>query len=208
MKRKLIASICVLAGLSVSLSARANIAVYNNGFENQSGGVANGWNAMNVTGANTTGNSVTDTAGAGFGGSYGEVFVQGAGSKQPGIQIAPADDPVLTTATEYQVSFWAKSTGAGTIMVSLNGEDSGQAGQGASPVLTASGYTEYFVDMAPIHINQPVEINFYWSGAGVMSLDDIGLSAVPEPSTVLAGLLVLVPTGASTLQILRKKRNT
>jgi hypothetical protein len=31
------------------------------------------------------------------------------------------------------------------------------------------------------------------------------LAPVPEPSTVIAGLLVLLPSGASTLQILRKK---
>jgi hypothetical protein len=32
-------------------------------------------------------------------------------------------------------------------------------------------------------------------------------TSVPEPSTVIAGLLVLLPSGASTLQILRKKRS-
>jgi hypothetical protein len=207
MKRKIIASLCVLAGLSVSLSVRASIAVYNSGFENVTGTTATGWTVENGGGGNT----VVDTAGAGLAGSYGEVFTRG-GTGQVGIELVPPPyGVILTTATTYQVSFWAKTTGTGTgtLQVSLNGNDSGPAGQGASPVFTsATGYTEYFVNMVPQHLNQQVEMNFDWSGSGILSLDDIGLSAVPEPSTVLAGLLVLVPTGASTLQILRKKRNT
>jgi hypothetical protein len=34
----------------------------------------------------------------------------------------------------------------------------------------------------------------------------IGLSAVPEPTTMIAGALLLLPFGASTLRIVRKKR--
>ena len=37
-------------------------------------------------------------------------------------------------------------------------------------------------------------------------LDDISLVAVPEPTTMIAGELLLLPFGASTLRILRKNR--
>jgi len=38
------------------------------------------------------------------------------------------------------------------------------------------------------------------------ALDDISLVAVPEPTTVIAGALLLLPFGASTLRILRKRQ--
>lgn len=41
-------------------------------------------------------------------------------------------------------------------------------------------------------------------GRGIY-LDDITLNAVPEPGTVMAGLLLLLPLGASGLRVLRKR---
>jgi len=38
------------------------------------------------------------------------------------------------------------------------------------------------------------------------ALDDLSLVAVPEPTTIIAGALLLLPFGASTLRILRKNR--
>jgi hypothetical protein len=38
------------------------------------------------------------------------------------------------------------------------------------------------------------------------ALDDISISAVPEPTTMIAGALLLLPFGASTLRVLRKHR--
>ena len=35
-------------------------------------------------------------------------------------------------------------------------------------------------------------------------MDDISLVAVPEPTTMIAGALLLLPFGASTLRMLRK----
>ena len=37
-------------------------------------------------------------------------------------------------------------------------------------------------------------------------VDDISLVAVPEPTTIIAGALLLLPFGASTLRILRRNR--
>jgi hypothetical protein len=38
------------------------------------------------------------------------------------------------------------------------------------------------------------------------ALDDLSLVAVPEPTTIIAGALLLLPFGASTLRILRRNR--
>ena len=44
-------------------------------------------------------------------------------------------------------------------------------------------------------------------GNNGVALDEVSLVAVPEASTVIAGILLLLPFGASTLRILRKKRD-
>jgi hypothetical protein len=44
------------------------------------------------------------------------------------------------------------------------------------------------------------------NGNGFIGLDNVSASAVPEASTVIAGLLLLLPFGASTIRILRKKQ--
>jgi hypothetical protein len=41
--------------------------------------------------------------------------------------------------------------------------------------------------------------------ANDFALDNISLTAVPEPTTMIAGALLLLPFGASTIRILRKK---
>jgi hypothetical protein len=42
-------------------------------------------------------------------------------------------------------------------------------------------------------------------GGNDFALDNISLTAVPEPTTMIAGALLLLPFGASTIRILRKK---
>jgi Protein of unknown function (DUF642) len=44
------------------------------------------------------------------------------------------------------------------------------------------------------------------AGNGFIGLDNLNVSAVPEPTTMIAGALLLLPFGASTLRILRKNR--
>ena len=53
-----------------------------------------------------------------------------------------------------------------------------------------------------------LEIGEGGSGAASANIESItvsGVSAVPEPTTVIAGALLLLPFGASTLRVLRKK---
>jgi hypothetical protein len=44
------------------------------------------------------------------------------------------------------------------------------------------------------------------ASANIESITVSGVSAVPEPTTMIAGALLLLPFGASTLRILRKKQ--
>jgi hypothetical protein len=71
-------------------------------------------------------------------------------------------------------------------------------------------YTLYFTD-----VSSPGSLSFTWyssdiSGSGseqqVVNLDDVSLVPVPEPTTVIAGVLLLLPFGASTLRILNRNR--
>ena len=39
-----------------------------------------------------------------------------------------------------------------------------------------------------------------------VGLDNVSLTAVPEPTTMIAGALLLLPLGVSTLRLLRKNR--
>ena len=48
------------------------------------------------------------------------------------------------------------------------------------------------------------DINVVASGNDFV-LDDISVTAVPEPTTCIAGALLLLPFGASTLRSLRRK---
>jgi len=50
-----------------------------------------------------------------------------------------------------------------------------------------------------------IDLNLAFQGND-FALDDISLVAVPEPTTVIAGALLLLPFGASTFRILRKNR--
>jgi len=55
---------------------------------------------------------------------------------------------------------------------------------------------------SPFTLSQVIEV--WHTGNGTSSFD-ASLSAVPEPTTVLAGALLLLPLGASTLRIFRRK---
>jgi len=44
-------------------------------------------------------------------------------------------------------------------------------------------------------------------GGNDFALDNISLTAVPEPTTIISGALLLLPFGASTLRILRRKQS-
>ena len=51
-----------------------------------------------------------------------------------------------------------------------------------------------------------LEIGDGGSGAGTANIESITISSVPEPTTMVAGALLLLPFGASTIRLLRKTR--
>ena len=51
-----------------------------------------------------------------------------------------------------------------------------------------------------------LEIGNGGSGAATANIESITISSVPEPTTMIAGALLLLPLGASTLRIMRKNR--
>jgi len=106
--------------------------------------------------------------------------------------------PVPITAGTYFLDFWAKTDGAGILTVTL---DAG------APVLVltflgASAYTQYVHSFTTLG---PGDLRFSWSDLLTNSafIDDVNL--VPEPTTMIAGALLLLPFAASTLRGLRNR---
>jgi hypothetical protein len=204
MKRKLlrVVSICGLAGLA--LSASATIVVPNYNFESQSAGVAADWI--------TSGANVSDVSGNGVSG-YGETFGPGGGNKIDEDITLPAG------AGTYAVTFWAMdlvttvgkiATETGGFKVTLDG--SGATSQAIVGGITTGAYTEYTVDLTTTGGgSKPLTFEYQADGVGGQGLlDDISvtaITAVPEPTTLIAGLSLLLPFGASTLRILRRRQS-
>jgi hypothetical protein len=105
----------------------------------------------------------------------------------------------LTPHIGYTVNFWVATGGAGTLTVELNG-----ASVATIAISGSELYTPYSFNATPTSATGVLE--FDWTGAvnkTVLDLDDVGV-AVPEPTTMVAGALMLLPFAASTLR-LRKK---
>jgi len=107
----------------------------------------------------------------------------------------------LTAGIGYTINFWAKTPGAGgTLAIDLNGVTAGTLVIPAGHV-----YTQYDLTATPVTSSGVLE--FIWSSSSAtpatLALDDVSV-AVPEPTTMVAGALMLLPFAASTLR-LRKK---
>jgi hypothetical protein len=131
-----------------------------------------------------------------------------AGSFNAVLTSQTGESAVLNQATslpfqsQYTVNFWISTPGSGgTLTVDLNG------------VFVANGlvvagetvYTQYtfLVNSAP----QSGVLSFIWSSTAFpasLDIDNVSIDAVPEPTTMVAGALMLLPFAASTFR-LRKK---
>ena len=105
--------------------------------------------------------------------------------------------------TSYNLDFWAKANGAGTLVINLDSVT-------AAPNLVFGvnlgvAYAHYFYTITP---TTPGDLTFVWVDglANSAFIDDVNLTAVPEPTTLIAGALLLLPFAASTLRRLRKNR--
>ena len=74
-----------------------------------------------------------------------------------------------------------------------------------SGLLFGDGYVE--INLFSNGASQPVPDGTYqlYQNNGANRFGDATISAVPEPTTVISGVLMLLPFGTSTLRILRKK---
>jgi hypothetical protein len=108
----------------------------------------------------------------------------------------------LIEGTGYTVNFdiSTPTVHGGSLEVDLNGNVAG--------VLTVSGstvFTEY--DLTVTAASSSGVLDFVWTpGAAGASLevDNVGV-AVPEPTTMVAGALMLLPFAASTFRLRKKK---
>jgi hypothetical protein len=106
----------------------------------------------------------------------------------------------LTPGSGYTINFWAAAPGAGgTLVVELNGDLAGSV-----TIASNSVYSQYNLTAAPV--NASGVLTFLWNTTtfpATLDLDDISV-AVPEPTTMVAGALMLLPFAASTLR--RRKK--
>jgi hypothetical protein len=111
--------------------------------------------------------------------------------------------PPLIGGTTYALDFWAKSDGVGALTITL---DSVGVATIANPPTVWTHYV--YAAVTPL---TPGDLSFFWSdGVGPAAqrafIDDVNLVPVPEPTTVIAGALLLLPFAASTLRFMRKTR--
>ena len=104
----------------------------------------------------------------------------------------------------YLLDFWAKADGAGLLTISLDGT----AGFPPlfSPGTLGATYAHYFYTIKPLMAGS---LTFSWGTTGSAFIDDVNLvnlTPVPEPTTMIAGALLLLPIALSTLRGLRRKR--
>jgi hypothetical protein len=111
----------------------------------------------------------------------------------------------LTAGSLYSVSFWILPQGTGDLTVSLNGVYVTPGVNGVMAVNGAEVYSQYSFTVTPV--NNSGILSFVWSSSAtptILDLDDVSVTAVPEPTTMVAGALMLLPFAASTLR--RRKK--
>jgi hypothetical protein len=183
MKKLLISAVASAFSLA-ALSVHANL-VINGGFE--TGGLAP-WAQVYPQ------NPVT-IVGAGLQHSGDWAAQLGPRTALTGTAVWQLGVPTLA-GDVYFIDFWARTTSGGTIQLIFDGIVNSWSIGAATP------YSHYVLS-APATITGPSPLQIFWGSTGVMYLDDV--SIVPEPTTLIAGALLLLPFGVSTLRMLRKR---
>ena len=111
--------------------------------------------------------------------------------------------PPLAAGTTYKFSAWAANVypdSPAQLEFSVGATSLG------SITPTGNGVWQQFSATFVAGAGSPsfLDLNIAASGND-FAVDDISVTAVPEPTTALAGALLLLPFGASTIQILRRK---
>jgi len=173
-----VASACLLA----ALPAQANLVV-NGGFET---GAFPPWTAANAV--------ITSIPANVFAGTYAAQLNATSSSITQTV-------PIVATKT-YFLDFWAQTDGAGILTVTLDGALAFTKG-----FTGATGYAHY--SSGPVTVLSGGDVTFNWADGVTPILAHVFVDAVtlvPEPTTMIAGALLLLPFGASTLRILRRNR--
>jgi hypothetical protein len=113
--------------------------------------------------------------------------------------------PPLTLGQTYEFSAWVEnvfSAAPANVQFSFGGNVLGAFS--ATGLGVWQQFTANFVATAN-QTSGAVDLIITANGND-FALDDISLRAVPEPTTMIAGALLLLPFGASTLRMLRKNR--
>lgn len=180
-------ALLLVAALLVVSAAHANLVV-NGGFET---GDFTGWTLSGNPGYIGI---VTDPVHSGtFAASFGAV----------GFQTMLAQTLVPTTpGSSYLIDFWLKNDyGPGNLFtVDWNGSTIFTQGDSQS-----FDWTEYTFTVSATATSTPLAFGFR-QDPSFFQFDDVSVTPVPEPTTMIAGALLLLPFGASALRSLRKNR--
>ena len=109
----------------------------------------------------------------------------------------------LMSGQTYILDFWARTTSTlgnpEALTFSLGG-----AGSSHTFMSAQSSYEEFTYTITagagPALIFSAATL-----GADKIYVDDVSVTAVPEPTTMVAGALLLLPFGASTMRMLRRR---
>jgi len=200
--------LALLIGASVLLThhASANLIV-NGSFENTPGLNQGTWGlfcAGQVPGWDPVGTTPLEI---GLGTTYGVTgYVGNNVMELDSTANVTVDQIVGTSGGSYTLSFlFARRNGVSSSSCSFDVYWNGGLQTSITPTSTAMSLFSMTVTGAALNT-----LEFRGTGAsdslgGI--LDDVQLdAAVPEPTTIIAGALLLLPFGASTLRILRKRQ--
>jgi hypothetical protein len=192
------------AGLAVTINA--NAAFVNGGFET---GDLTGWtskegaNSYNPYGYNPFGT----TYGAGMEGSHWAWLA----GYETSIYMEQTISG-LTIGTSYNVNFIMASEAWNSDKLIVTHNGLGSQTFSAPPIKTtfwdnwvAKQYT--FTAGSTSETIRFSTFTLINAGGYDVGFDDVSISAVPEPSTVIAGALLLLPFGASAVRVLRNRKS-
>ncbi len=182
-----------------------------------------GWQVLNVFGGDIAWQKSSDVAGGnpwGLKASQGNMFIDLTGysndSGSPfkgGIQLATTIP--TTIGQTYRLTFDLGSSLAydpgvnPVVLVSVTGNPAVQGFTGNGSLPDAGGFANHWENKTYLFTAVGTSTTLSFTGATpgtehVLLLDNVSLTAVPEASTVLAGVLLLLPLAVSAVRIVRK----
>src|ERR1035441_4144653 len=200
MKKRMICVGMAAVALAIPLAASANL-ILNGGFENpnplspyqyRTGSQITDWNI-----------SSTHRGVVQFDSNYQPVGVpnysvqlESGGSSPDSISQTVSTVPGATYSVSFILAAWNGSSSSMNVTI-----------DSVTHNYTSSSQTYAPYSFSFVADNSSSTLKFENAGVYAVSFPQIdGVSMVPEPTTMIAGALLLLPFGASTLRILRKHR--